>query len=98
MRIVPFFLFLSITMKIQVSETTQSLLQIAQSMYNQPNELYELATTNIEEGDVKAFNEVYDNLFPPHFKNMDAILKQISNHILRNIEKSIEDKQDEILL
>lgn len=85
-------------MEIQVSATTQSLLQIAQSMYNQPNELYELATTNIEEGDVKAFNEVYDNLFPPHFKNMDAILQEISQHILRNIEISIENKDNVITL
>lgn len=85
-------------MKIQVSETTQALLQIAQSMYNKPNELYELATTNIEEDNVKAFNQVYDNLFPPHFKTMDAILQEISQHILRNIEISIDNKDNVITL
>lgn len=79
-------------MKTQVSETTRSLLQIAQLMYNQQNEVYELATTNIENDNVKALNEVYDNIFPPHFKTMDAILHEISKHILRNIEKSIENK------
>lgn len=85
-------------METQVSETTRSLLQIAQIMYNQPNELYELATTNIEEDNVKAFNEVYDNIFPPHFKTMDAIPQEISKHILRNIEISIENKDNVITL